>query len=201
MPGVRALIDRYRPTDAIAARRHVHRLLQLGPWRHTYFLAGWLAAAFGWRAALPSPPPPPSSPRRLRQPAPPPTAAPDAPRRLFDPRPVVANTAALGFILARRGALLGLVPGRASWMVAFLVLGAGAGRRRRLASGNRRCSSERTGRHGGEFRGQRDVAALRRPAGDRVRDGGFGAGRREHRLRRTATATWFWSVLALGYAA
>lgn len=120
MPGVRALIDRYHrpaPSRAVAAYT---ACFSLGT-AVSYFLAGWLAAAFGWRmafavaavaaliaaalyAGLPRHRPP----------------APDAPTRLFDPRPVFGNTAALGYILAYGAHCWELFTWR-SWMVAFLV--------------------------------------------------------------------------------
>lgn len=120
MPGMRALIDRYgRPTPSRAVATYT-ACFSLGT-AVSYFLAGWLAGAFGWRTAfavaavaaliamalyagLPRHRPP----------------APDAPARLFDPRPVVANTAALGFILAYGAHCWELFTWR-SWMVAFLV--------------------------------------------------------------------------------
>ncbi len=120
LPGLRALIDRHRGPRPSRALSFYTAAFSLGT-ALSFLLAGEIAAAFGWRAAfaatagaalLAAAVPlslSPVSPRR-----------PDVPARLLDFRPVLANRAALAYVLGYGAHCWELFAMR-SWLVAFLA--------------------------------------------------------------------------------
>jgi len=122
LPGVRALIDRYRGEQPSRALSFYTSSFSLGT-ALSFFIAGEAAAAFGWRAAfglcaiaaLAAAVVPLALPRVTPERAAAPTA-------LLDFRPVFANHRALAFILGYGVHCWELFAVR-SWLVAFLVFG------------------------------------------------------------------------------
>lgn len=118
MPGLRALVDRYRGAHQPRAVAFYSASFSLGT-ALSFFAVGVAADAFGWRVAFamaagaalagtlvvalalaPVPPPPPG--------------------RLLDFRPVLANRRAMGYVLGY-GVHVCELFGLRSWMVAFLA--------------------------------------------------------------------------------
>jgi len=123
LPGVRALVDRYRGAHASRAVSFYTSSFSLGT-ALSFFVAGETAAAFGWRsafavcalAALAATVVP-----FLLAPVTPERAA-SAPAALLDFRPVLRNHRALAFVLGYGVHCWELFAVR-SWLVAFLVFG------------------------------------------------------------------------------
>ena len=120
LPGLRALIDRHRGPRPSRALSFYTAAFSLGT-ALSFLLAGEIAAAFGWRAAFAATAGAallaagvplslsPVSPQR-----------PDVPARLLDFRPVLANRAALAYVLGYGAHCWELFAMR-SWLVAFLA--------------------------------------------------------------------------------
>lgn len=120
LPGVRALVDRYRGEQPSRAVSFYTSSFSLGT-ALSFFIAGEASAAFGWRAAfglcaltgLAAAAVPLALPRVTPERAAAPTA-------LLDFRPVFANRRALAFVLGYGVHCWELFVMR-SWLVAFLV--------------------------------------------------------------------------------